>query len=200
METVQGKRIDELQGIKNYPKRFYSKNDFVDWMGERGFIKLGQGHYGAVFDHEKFGGRYVLKVFSDPAYEHFIEFCLKTQSPHLPRFVGKVMKVSQNARMVRMERLVPMTEQQYDSAYYNLDTLCYLADLIAFEPEENYEEDPKWAREMNSPYRPMLDLLVAVLKHADNTMTMDFSSDNFMLRGKTAVLTDPYMDHESFKW
>lgn len=199
METVQGRRIDELQGVKNHPKRFYSKDEFVAWMAERGFILLGKGHHGAAFDHEKFGGRYVLKVFSDPAYEHFIDFCMANSSPHLPRFVGKLMKVSENARMIRMERLVPMTGQQYDSAAYNLDTLCYLADLIAFDPEEAAEQS-QYQPDPGTPQESMLNLLVEVIKHADNSMTTDFSSDNFMLRGKTAVLTDPYTGHEGFKW
>jgi hypothetical protein len=192
INLCEHQQLDELQGVKAHPKRFLSKDEFLAYMAERGFEKLGAGHYGAVFDHPAFGGRYVLKVFSDPAYEAFLEFCATHKSPHLPRVTGKVIKVSQNARMVRLERLEPMTRAQADAA--DLDGMGDAAWQIA-KGEATIDLYPEYQGST------LFELLIALERNTGIHMSTDLLGErNFMLRGDTIVVSDPYVGHESFRW
>lgn len=188
-EIFRQKRIDELQGIRQHAEQdFQSKQDVVAYIRSKGFTMLGSaGMYGAVFDHPSFGGRYVLKVFSDPFYEQFLTWAATQNSPHLPKIVGKVMKIGSGS-MVRIERLDTMSERFWTRC--GLEEVC--TEIVEFEPLTA----KGWGDVENLANARGLSALFPILKtvsvNKPSGSILDFHDGNFMLRGKTIVLTDPY--------
>lgn len=189
-------RLDELQGVKNHvAKPFARRDDVVAYLAKQGFRVLGMGNNGAVFDHPSFRGKYVLKVFSDRYYEAFLNYCIANQgNPHLPKIVGKVMPLGgqENGRMVRIEKLWPMTEAQAEEM--EMDTLIgFLIDHVI----EGQKVTPRaqrtldeWAARHN--LQSFCQTVFDVAKHKPSGAEIDMDVPNFMWRGKTLVIADPY--------
>lgn len=193
MTLVEGDRLDELQGIKQHQaQNLPTRNAVIAYMEKQGYDLLGVGEYGAVFDHEKFGGRYVLKLFSDPNYEYFVNFCKTQKNPSYPKFFGNIMKVSQNARMVRVERLYHLNGAQMDDVL----TIDKLVNDVMQDKRDEQE-----ARESLVPvYAALFDAIYQLAMIAPQGASMDIHGGNVMLRrgSTTLVVSDPY-DGGEFK-
>lgn len=189
-EIIGTKRLDELQGIRQHREQtFYTKGQVREYLEEKGFECLGIGMYGGVFDHPSFGGRYVLKVFADPFYEGFLDWC-RTQdgNPHLPRIVGKVMRLTGVGRMVRIERLEPMTRVVYGQARLGR-YVTFLRDRSRVKPDE-VERITAHIDGMGLTH--LRETLDAVAARTPKGGEIDLSPENFMMRGETIVISDPY--------
>jgi hypothetical protein len=172
--------ITELQGVKSHLTRFPTKKAFFTYMADQGFQLLGAGNSGAVFDHPKFQGRYVMKCFTDRAYEGFVRYAMAHQdNPHLPRFFGDVIKVSANGRIVRTERLTPMTKVAQRHAFRLLaKTETHIKGQI------DYDTLTAWFTEDQDE-----GLVQTFLSIPDAD---DLHEENMMMRGEIIVITDPY--------
>lgn len=108
-------RVDEIT-------RPASQDEVYRILTKAGYDFLGQGSFGSVF--EKPGANYVLKVFAanDDAYLAFIELArAHPDNPHFPKFTGKIVRVNDRFRAIRMEKLRPAdsTVVDYVDTYMN---------------------------------------------------------------------------------
>jgi hypothetical protein len=190
-------RLDELQGVRGHLAKageFQNKNDVVAYLKQRGFAYVGHGTYAGVFDHPSFRGRYVLKVFCDKHYEVFLNYCIQHQgNDHLPKIYGKVLPLGQNGRMVRIEKLRPLTAAEYRSL--ELGKLNdYVWDHLRKPSPEAERSLVAWAD--RNDLRDLLSTVIDVMRSKPEGALPDLNSGNFMWRGRTLVLTDPYAGAE----
>lgn len=190
-------RLDELKNVRNVRREFRDEADFRGYMESHGFHCMGEGYYGMVFTHPSFYGRYVLKVFQDAYYEWFIKIAQANASnPHFPRYVGKLMRVTDSVRMVRIEHLEEISAADFEDlgGTFGFMDLKSQADAVAHGEIaiEDCEFDPK--------LRGFFEAMVEVIRRKPPTARMDLSRHNVMKRAQTLVITDPYMgaDHFSF--
>ncbi|RYD65188.1 MAG: hypothetical protein EOP83_07935 [Verrucomicrobiaceae bacterium] len=191
MRLVESQQLDELQGVKGHAQAaapLDSHDAVIDYLESKGFKRLGDGEYGGVFDHPSFKGRYVLKVFRDPMYEAFLGYCAKhPQNPHLPKIVGKVMPIGKLAHMVRIERLQDMPKQ----LFVNLKLDRIVASLEwppTSHPEQMALQNAIQQGNLHSLYTTLMSLTQA----KPGRGRIDLHYGNFMLRGETIVISDPY--------
>jgi hypothetical protein len=179
-------RLNELQGIKSHPARFHSRSGLVDYMATQGYTALGAGGYGVVFDHPKFGGRFVLKCFSDPLYEEFVSWCMtRASDPHLPKFIGKIIKYNARYRMVRIERLTPLQGANVS----RVQTISYA--VMGDGQDLSSDIDPQDAG--------LVQTLQAIKAHSNWVEHLDLEPQNFMQRGQTVVVIDPIATFDPVK-
>jgi hypothetical protein len=190
----EAQQLDELQGVKGHldaGKNFIHNNDVIDYLKERGLTFLGKGVYAAVFDHPSFGGRYVLKVFCDPNYEQFLNFCIKNRgNDHLPKVIGKVMPLGQNGRMVRIEKLRPFSDDDYSS--WDMGILTEFAwNMMTKKPApEDWKKLAHWAD--RNDLRDFCGTVFDLIRVKPKGARMDLHAGNFMWRDRTLVISDPY--------
>lgn len=184
-----------------------------------GWRSLGIGVEGAVAEHPK--KSYVLKIFTeDSAYRHFVEFVQQNQSnPHLPKFSRYVRQIPGLPFMyVRMEKLKSISENLLLKKYMNhLLMLNLMGQMHEMEtlPGDLHDTVQEWCGnhgfdlvdltdsdvqshifEAAGGYPPdswshVLDLL-ALNSLGHEIDVWDLHAGNFMLRGKTLVIADPY--------
>ena len=183
MHIVETAYLGELMGAEAVHRAgkqtFSSMNEFIQFMSQRGFTCLGHGAYGAVFDCPEFNGKYVMKVFHDPIYLHHVKYCMAhIGNPHLPRFFGRLMKITDKAAMVRVEVLQPVQREVFRHKIF--PAISY---LNGFRTREA-------ALEKVGP--GLIETLEDIAKHSPSGAKLDFHGGNFMMRGDTVVVTDPY--------
>ncbi|RYD59602.1 MAG: hypothetical protein EOP83_20565 [Verrucomicrobiaceae bacterium] len=193
INLVEGETLNELQGTKAHPKSFPTKEAFYRYMEQMGFELIGAGLSGAVFDHPKFQGRYIMKLFADAEYEHFVHWVMdqSVQNEHLPRFYGKLIKVSQNGRLIRMERLAPLPKARRRGLMRLIN-----AAVEVIQGQTDYDTASAWFTEDDD--ESLFDTLMAVLKEG-GPETDDLHEQNVMMRGNTIVVTDPW-GGGTFRW
>lgn len=159
-----------------------------------GYERISGGTYAVVYG--KPGANTVLKLMHkrDVAYMAFVSLAVKHQdNPHFPRFSGKLIRLNDDYRAVRMERLVAGlgAEDQYRSFIaYGLD--LYIArkgNFNSMMPE--YAEAIRNAFLKDEELQDACDLIVANLGQYVN----DLHPANVMFRGDTVVITDPVAPH-----
>lgn len=159
-----------------------------------GYERVAGGTYGVVYG--KPGATTVLKLMhkKDVAYLAFVNLAMKHQSnPHFPRFSGKLIRLNDDYRAVRMERLVAGkgAEDNYRSFIaYALD--LYIARKGNFSSMmPHYIESIQKAFYENPDLQDACDLIVANLGQYVN----DLHPANVMFRGSTVVIIDPVAPH-----
>lgn len=198
---------DDLQGI----------------IRRSGWKLLGSGAEAAVAEHPQ--KSYVLKVFdSESRYIDFVHFALDHQSnPHVPKFNGHVKQIpGTKFSYVRMEKLsntndanllsthiadmyalvviseknsiqihsdLPHQVQTYLEAHYDIDEER-MYDRRKF--ESNFlkigkKADPQWIAICND-----------LMNYCNNINFphLDLHGKNFMMRGNTVVILDPFIEHK----
>lgn len=183
--------LNELHGVKKHAAQdLTTKNDVLGYLQRKGFKILGSGAFGIVCDHPSFNGRYVLKVFSDKAYEAFIDFCIANNgNPHLPKIYGRKINLKPNACMVRIEVLQDMSAGDWHQRF--IPTICAKAAQVA-RGELSYKVGVDMAA--FTQQEELFKTLVAIVKAkpADAALDLTQHHGNCMLRGQTVVVTDPY--------
>jgi hypothetical protein len=186
-------RLDELQGVRNHlgsAGDFRHTGDVITYLTNKGFEYVGHGVYSGVFDHPSFGGRYVLKVFCDRYYEDFLNYAIKNAwNDHLPKVYGKVMPLGENGRMVRIEKLRKFTPADYSATDLGILTEYIWQGLGKHTPEED-RALAHWAD--RNDLREFAATVIHVIKYKPEGALPDLHAGNFMWRGRTIVLNDPY--------
>lgn len=175
-------------------------------LEKAGYIRLGSGGYADIY--EKPGASYVLKLFEehDYGYRKFLQYAFKNQdNPHLPRFRGKLIAVTDRYYAIRMERLKPIGRVQNfaftpDPALWDIitrveklarasrtESLDQILQKVQTDPlsepiRDFVENNPSFVKAMHD--------LVRIARQTG--IALDFSPRNFMLRGDTIVITDPF--------
>lgn len=188
----QRQELDELQGVKGQPTKFDNFESFLRFMGDQGFHMLGYGLSGAVFTHRAFHGRYVLKVFQDKFYEEFVKMVQANPSPHFPRFVGRLMKVTPEVSMVRIEVLKDMTNAQFEQMIGGqldfIDLKMAAEDIATGEMDMDELEVDLSTRHLETFFQAM----VMTYSHKPDGARYDLHAENIMLRGSVLVIADPW--------
>jgi hypothetical protein len=208
--------VTELVGIKNKiadlppaKAKFNAAGSIMplgkkweDRLRENGFIELGHGGYGSVWEHPNL--TYVLKVFNskDWAYTKWAETCLRNkQNDNLPKFISpKIIKVTPEVNAIRMERLKPLNR----SLYRLVDDIYRL--FSGFDDDvAEFGSDSDRGKKLRSKFRVITeycnahdrfyDTLLFIRNFVDTTpgIMLDLHGGNYMMRGDVLVFTDPVM-------
>jgi len=189
-------------------------------LAKYGWKSLGTGLEAAVAMHPQ--KSYVLKIFpSHSAYVKFVQFVQShAQNPHVPRFSRYVKQIpGTNLAYVRMEKLLKVTESQLLNNYTGylaemlalgeVTEMSMLADGLAMHVEDklmgmgydvadlmdpDQQEDiyVKLGGEPPQSWMQVLSALAEYSDHVDVEGGWDMHSNNFMRRGKTLVIVDPF--------
>lgn len=165
----------------------------------KGFTPIGSGAFANVFTSPVYP--FVIKIFDyrDKGYIDWLKFCFANQNnPYVPKIRGKVLKVKETMRVLRMEHLGPFKSNNIE--------LGALSDLIINYPtmwtsvaqtlrdeaffktlfkllNHNYVEDTH-----------LKDVCAYLHKLIKNGAILDFKTQNFLLRDNQIVFTDPIAD------
>ena len=188
-------------------------------LTRHGWKSLGTGAEAAVALHPE--KSYVLKIFnSDSQYVHFVKFVqAHATNPHLPRFSRYVRPVpGTEFSYVRMEKLLKVTQAQLLNTYAaylaemmamgEVTQLNMLADGLAMTLEDNlmsigYDAsdltDPEQQEDIykklgGQPAHTWSQVLSDLAEYSERVDVggWDMHEDNFMRRGNTLVIVDPF--------
>jgi hypothetical protein len=194
--------LDELQGIKTKPRVFRDQDDVIAYMESQGFDCLGKGSMGAVFTHPSFGNRYVLKLFNDAHYEVFIRLAQQHQgNPCFPRFFGRIIPVTETARMVRVEVLDEVTDSDIANHFGDLAGFNAFVESSFYAAEGHMEYvtvSPDQAQEMG--LGDFYEALMIAYKTKPHRAYMDLHEGNIMKRDGVLVVTDPWYGAKRFQF
>lgn len=185
-------------------KRFgLGGSDLANLLRQKGWEPLGFGFEAGVAEHPQ--KSYVLKIFPKKSpYTQFVKLVQQhATNPHLPRFSRYVRQIpGTEYAYVRMEKLTPM--KSYD-LFHMPSLLCLLDKLY----NKHGEQPPYWVRS-NVSYdsesgltdcnqitttpdeQQAIHMLDQGITQVD-IQSLDLHSGNFMLRGHTWVITDPFI-------
>ena len=163
-------------------------------LTDHGYERVAGGTYAVVYG--KPGANTVLKLVhkKDVAYLAFVKMALENQSnPHFPRFSSKLIRLNDDYKAVRMERLTPGkgAEDNYRSFIaYGLD--LYFARKGNWNSMVDHaKESIRNAFEKNPKLQEACDIMIKSLSQYVN----DLHPGNVMFRGDTLVITDPVAPH-----
>lgn len=203
-------RINELTGYKNielYKKAkeifgsdirdkpiYVSLDEWENIMHQYGFKLLGTGNYGSVY--EKPGYPWVFKVFTyDKAYFKYFNYARRNQrNPHLPKIKGNYIRINNNTFVVRLEKLTPISTEQFRKVSGILDQLT---DIIQYNIDEYGNELDHSPEEITfiKKHMDLYELMLTLYKTPEfKDLGKDLHQGNIMMRGITPVLVDPVID------
>ena len=201
--------VNELTGAKSrlrsLPDQMSLSSDSTereDWqkkLADLGFSILGQGFFGMVFSNPSLP--YVLKIFTarDHAYVVWLKYCLSHRdNPHVPKFRGKMIRLSGDVYAVRMEKLTADADQSYwvvVLADAVLRAIEHKSDLENVIRAYYYNEDIVLAKlqELEQEFPELLATLetVVTIYQKGQSLGHDVHPGNIMYRGRIPVITDP---------
>lgn len=187
-------------------------------LRKNGWHTLGTGAEAAVAENPQ--KAYVLKIFpSGSPYEKFVKFVkAHADNPHVPKFSRYVRPVpGTNFSYVRMEKLVPINHNELMSEYFNYLLIMmthyvltgqHLLHYLLFYPvQDKINQMGYQTLDLKSPnlreqiyqkiggyppdiWKSLIDQLASMSKHED--LHWDMHAGNFMRRGKTLIIADPF--------
>lgn len=154
-----------------------------------GYVTLGSGGYGEVFYKPNSNSNFVLKLFKsmDTGYMEFIKIAQASNNIHFPVFRGKMMKITNQYYAIRMERLYEMP--------YTIETDKTTILIWEYVESPNHPmiiERMKKLEETQPGIIEACDILHMALNRLGTDI--DLHTGNFMLRGKTIVIIDPFIE------
>lgn len=199
-------KINELVGAKNHPAfkaaqeigtepivgvSTYSRNEqknLTTHLANLGWTLLGTGHYALVYGNPKYN--YVLKVFSaeNSDWIKYFNYIRQNQdNPFVPRIKGGLVKLSDTAYAMRMEKLTPLTgyHDPIVRRYIDPETYTRHSDVDDIFTDENRPF-------LLENYPQLLKLWEDIWEVAAQSKgNYDIHEENIMKRGNTLVITDP---------
>lgn len=201
-------QIKELE-IGYKLKRSLGGSDLANLLHQYGWTPLGYGFEAGVVEHPR--KSYVLKIFPKTSpYVHFVNMVQQnSHNPHFPKFSRYVRFIpGTQYAYVRMEKLAKMLP--YDLTQF--PSLLCLMDEMWF-THAPHDEPPYWVRSsvtwdahtadahgvmdcnqetINPQETQAIHVLSNTLKEI-GWHHIDLHSGNFMMRGNTWVITDPFI-------
>lgn len=192
-------KLYELQGFDRIRGNISDLQIFNHALAELGWTKFDYG--GMAFLYENPDKDYIVKLFfNDQCYYKFLSVVQKNKSnQHFPKFRGKVLKMAgvDDVMAVRMERLSKLTKKEFydDHGFHAWLVIHYGADVDTFDllnqiPIHQLEFV---ADEWKNKNRSFVNALIIVKENLSGPCEPDFKPDNFMKRGDTWIITDPYV-------
>lgn len=204
-------RINELVGVKHLGKA--SVTDILDQLTNSNWKHLGSG--GRAFVVSRSSDKVVKFWIQDEGYERFLKYIEAHPSEHFPRILGKprtIKNFSNSAhqyptlKYVVMERLQPLEGRQA----YDVESLSNLLREVSnsrLSPADTDFQDKLFAvmrghgewweengQEVIARCSSMLKVLVELKWNLPEKTQLDLFRDNYMMRGTTMVLIDPFID------
>lgn len=150
---------------------------------------------------------YIIKIFKkDEPYVKFYNLCRTHVSGHLPQFRGKLMRFRDTAYYaIRIEKLQKLTASEYNAnklfhcwMYYNyhFNTNISNDSFNVLSYDHNITEPTmckKSAMEFQIKEPDFCRVLELIIDNLPNDGHLDFWNMNFMKRGDTWVIIDPYV-------
>lgn len=189
---VAGQRMVVAESLKNYVKR----------LKKLGIKQLGNGKFGAVFQHPSEPNTVVkLLTAHDPGYMAYIKFCQKNKkNKYCPKIKQVVDAASMfdtaNAKdmadlqLVFMEKLAPLP---YNSYIDFGDHVCKVSKVKITNTEaalmdvETWKKAAKQTKDLD-----LAKLAKFIVKTIGPKAHLDMHDENMMMRGTQAVVTDPF--------
>ena len=183
------KKAKEILGGDIRDKPLYAT--LVEWqsiMEAYGFTHLGTGSYGSAYEHPSYP--WVFKVFKhDNSYLKFYNYVRKNQhNPNLPKTKGSYIKIGTDAYAVRLEKLTPITDDQY---YKLQDLIDIFRDT--FNPKLKITDNVRSLIQQNPGIYEITNALYNSKTFGDDSH-IDMHGGNIMMRGNTPVFIDPLVD------
>jgi hypothetical protein len=152
---------------------------------QKGFRLIGQGHFSNVYSN----GKNVVKVYrNDPAYEKYLSVIEQSPSDHFPKVISGPQAIGSDLKMVRMERLRPVTKEQYNM----FATAWGSVDLYGLEENWFLKEHPEMA-ELAKACKMLQEALPKDVIPGSGRMWHDIKPDNILQRSDgTIVIADPF--------
>ncbi len=169
--------------------RWGRERNIFDWLERNDFELLGEGGYASVWTDDR---RSVVKVFeNDPCYAMFVNFCRHHRgNPHLPR-VTKIYPIKKNSGIVFMELLKP-SKHLHDKIIEGAQGYVYWLNQtrLNFAVSERIIKKATDFAEKNGSLSAILDELITECPL--DGCRVDLHVNNFMYRGDTLVIIDPF--------
>lgn len=175
-----------------------TRADAQEILAYAGYERIGYGGFADVYRNRN--APYVLKLFSaqDKAYLSYLAIVKNHPSPHFPKMIGKLIKVTPQYYAVRLE---PLNKLRETSNMYHIVSLARLyVSNHDVEIPTDYHPSSQW----------FVDHLIEARKYMDENPLMkeacdiigglippyklDMDVPNCMLRGSTLVFVDPIFD------
>lgn len=192
-------KLTELVGVKNVTDKMVMRGGAAASLRNHGFEQIGApGEYGTVWYNPKFN--YVLKLFEeeDVGYLKYIHAVAKHQSnPHLPKIIGKPVKISSGVYAVRLAKLTPWKMNRNNPDDIALDWLLSYIDVANWREEletRGMEKTKEAVINFLEKWPKFLDALELInsLNAQNSDVGLDLHDDNVMLDGKCPVIIDPF--------
>ena len=166
-------------------------------LSNAGYENLGSGTFSSV--HRKADSPHCLKLVyaRDGGYRDFVRLAMQYPNPHFPKFKGKMMKITDNYYAIRMEVL--------ERSWFLGDETEIMSNYIKFLRHQNNLSTQKVtplsdAEEINLKMNELEKSQPGITKACEilgtkskPTSWVDLHFGNAMMRGKTVVITDPFI-------
>ena len=197
--------INELQITKDLKNRFASPKEI---LAKYGWNVLGYGADGAVAENPN--EKYVLKLFStDSKYTDFVKYIAQPHqnNPHLPKISKAIKQIPGTAfSYIGMEKLQKISSKELVGKFFpemcvlKIDAERYnmsFAMSYDFTFSDQYRQvklhgNDIWnkIRKPDDAWFSLSEMLYSFARK--EKLNIDLHDDNFMLRGNTLVIIDPY--------
>jgi hypothetical protein len=212
--------LGPAQGKHLVRNRWGYPTEIATWLQRNGFVELapsGSDHEGAfsrVFSSPTSKAVVKIATESDIGWLSFARFAQQhwRQNPHLPK-ITRIITYEPEAEMMDfwnpdngplflsfMERLRPIPKDMFyhDDELTGLRSFCFIR-LNCYDPQieprargEDRRYFVEMADEWQATHKPFADLMLHLAAIKPANCDFDLHALNFMLRGGTVVVTDPF--------
>ena len=172
--------ITELKGAKTHINQGIDNIfDLKDYMEGLGFTYIAGGEFSLVFQGPS---DLVVKVYNDECYDEFIKFCLaRPTNPFLPKFRGRGVRLTPDARMIRIERLLPIPPSEWQKAGVQTITAIVRSD----------DDVDMW--DLNDSQKALYQTIKNLYNEMASPCWLDIHAGNVMMRPSgQLVIIDPF--------
>lgn len=169
-----------LKSNAKYPE------EIMDYLEQNNFTKEGSGLYASTYS----SGNIVIKITRsvDNSYLDFVDFCKNHKSPHLPK-LGKVRHLD-GFYIIPMEKLSHTASTDFD------ETADFLS-LYSYNSGSNENSTDILDKMPSNKYTNQIPELMKLIDEMEKSRAMgskfDLHRGNFMTRGNTIVIIDPFV-------
>lgn len=202
-------QINELEVGRKLKRFGMGGSDLANLLRQHGWTPLGYGYEAGVAEHPN--KSYVLKIFpTKSVYVHFVNMVQQhAHNPHFPRFSRYVRQIPGTTfSYVRMEKLNRMLEYdlvQFPSLLCLLDRMygdhnvtppVWVRMNVSWDPEWHMGDPDDITDCNNKLITPAEQEAIQLLSDKVKQLGwrhLDLHAANFMTRGNTWVITDPFI-------
>ena len=188
------KKAKEILGGDIRDKPLYATLDeWQEIMKSYGFTHLGTGSYGSAYEHPSYP--WVFKVFKhDDPYLSFFKYARRNQNnPNLPRIKGSYIRIGNDAYAVRLEKLRPITTEQYKN-------IMKLVNLFSYEIMKSNNDDVDTVQDIDPNTKKLIQKYYGIYEITNalynseifgSDPLLDLRHSNIMMRDDVPVFIDP---------